>query len=32
MVNKHEIALNRDDGKRCVPAHGITKIARGYLA
>ena len=28
--NKHKIALNRDDYKRCVQAHGTTRLARGY--
>ena len=31
-VNKHKIALNRDDDKRLVKADGITTLARGYLA
>ena len=30
--NKHKIALNRDDDKRLVQAHGITTLARGYVA
>ena len=29
-VNKHKIALNRDDDKRVVQANGITTLARGY--
>ena len=28
MVNKHKIALNRDDDKRIVQADGITTLAR----
>ena len=32
MVNKHKIALNRDDDKRIVQADGITTLARGYAA
>ena len=32
MVNKHKIALNRDDNKRLVQADDITTLARGYLA
>ena len=32
MVNKHKIALNRDDDKRLVQADGITTLARGYVA
>ena len=31
-VNKHKIALNRDDDKRVVQADGITILARGYVA
>ena len=31
-VNKHKIALNRDDDKRIVQANGITTLARGYVA
>ena len=31
-VNKHKIALNRDDDKRLVHAHGITTLARRYVA
>ena len=31
-VNKHQIALNRGDGKRLVQADGITTLARGYVA
>ena len=31
-VNKHKIALNRDDDKRIVQADGITTLARGYIA
>ena len=31
-VNKHMIALNRDDDKRLVQADGITTLARGYVA
>ena len=30
-VNKHKIALNRDDDKRLVQADGITTLARGYV-
>ena len=30
-VNKHNIALNRDDDKRVVQADGITTLARGYV-
>ena len=30
-VNKHKIALNRDDDKRIVQANGITTLARGYV-
>ena len=29
MVNKHRIALNRDDDKRIVQTDGITILARG---
>ena len=31
-VNKHKIALNRDDDNRLVQANGITTLVRGYLA
>ena len=31
-VNKHKIALNRDDDKRLMQADGITTLARGYAA
>ena len=31
-VNKHKIALNRDDDKRIVQANGITTLARGCAA
>ena len=31
-VNKHKIALNRDDDKRIVQADGITTLARGYVS
>ena len=31
-VNKHKIALNRDDDKRVAQADGITTLARGYVA
>ena len=31
-VNKHKIALDRDDDKRVVLAYGITTLARGYVA
>ena len=30
-VNKHQIALNRGDGKRLVQADGITTLAGGYV-
>ena len=30
-VNKHKIALNRDDDKSLVQAGGITTLARGYI-
>ena len=30
-INKHKIALNRDDGKKLVQADGITTLARGYV-
>ena len=30
MVNKHRIALNRDDDKRIVQTDEITTLARGY--
>ena len=32
MVNKHKIALNRDDDKRIVQTDGITTLARGDVA
>ena len=32
IVNKHKIALNRDDDKRVLQANGITTLARGYVA
>ena len=32
IVNKHKIALNRDDDKRVLQAYGITTLARGYVA
>ena len=32
IVNKHKIALNRDDDKRILQANGITTLARGYVA
>ena len=32
MVNKHKIALNREDDKRLVQADGRTTLARGYVA
>ena len=32
IVNKHKIALNRDDNKSVVQADGITTLARGYVA
>ena len=31
-VNKHKIALNRDDEKRIVQVDGITTLARGYVS
>ena len=31
-VNKHKVALNRDDDKRLVQADEITTLARGYVA
>ena len=31
-VNKHKIALNRDDDKRLVQADGIATLARAYVA
>ena len=31
-VNKHKIALNRDDEKRLVEADEITTLARGYVS
>ena len=31
-VNKHKMALNRDDDNRLVQADGITTLARGHLA
>ena len=31
-VNKHKIALNRDDDKRLVQADGITTLTRGHVA
>ena len=31
-VNKHSIALNRDDDKRLVQVDGIASLARGYVA
>ena len=31
MVNKHKIALNRDDAKRIVQGDGITTLARKYV-
>ena len=30
-VNKHKIALNRNDNKRVVQADGITTLAWGYV-
>ena len=30
-VNKHKIALDRDNDKRFVQADGITTLARGYI-
>ena len=31
-VNKHKIALDRDNDKRLVQADGITTLARGYIS
>ena len=31
-VNKHKIALNRDDDKRIVQVHGIRTLTWGYVA
>ena len=31
-VNKHKIALKRDDNKRLVHANGVTTLARRYVA
>ena len=31
-VDKHKIALNRDDDKKLVQTDGITTLARGYVA
>ena len=31
-VNKHKIALNRDNNKRVLQVDGITTLARGYVA
>ena len=31
-VNKHKVALNRDDDKRLVQADEIATLARGYVA
>ena len=31
-VNKHKIALNRDDDKKLVQGDGITTLARGHVA
>ena len=31
-VNKHKIALSRDDDKRIVQADGITTLARGHVS
>ena len=31
-VNKHKIALNRDNKKRVVQANRITTLARGHVA
>ena len=31
-VNKHKIAMNREDDKRIVQADGITTLARGHVA
>ena len=30
-VNRHKIALNRDDDKRLIQADGVTTLARGYI-
>ena len=30
-VNKHKIALNRDNDKRILHADGITTLARGHV-
>ena len=30
-VNKHNVALNKEDGKRLVQADGITTLSRGYV-
>ena len=32
MINKHKIALNRDDDRRLVQVDGITTLGRGYVA
>ena len=31
IVNKHKVALNRDDDKRCVQTDGIKTLSRGYF-
>ena len=31
-VNKHKLALNRDDDNRIVQANGIITLARGHVA
>ena len=31
-VNKHKIALNRDDDKRVLQVDGITTLASGHVA
>ena len=31
-VNKHNIALNRDDDNRILQADGVATLARGYVA
>ena len=31
-VNKHKIALHRDNDKRFVQADGIAKLTKGYVA
>ena len=31
-VDKHKIALNRDNDKKLVQTDGITTLARGYVA